>query len=764
MPARATNAPPASGAPAAATGTAAEYGLVRLVEALRRNLLLVAGTVLAVDLAAAAWLLLRPPNWTASAELLIEAEDRGFGNLREEIDLRVDRLQPADLESEVKLLASRRLALAVIERERLAEAAPPDPAGRRPAALLAAAAEWLLDWVAGVRSSFAGYPTDLAARTADEPEVAAAEPEALLDRFQRDLVIRRDPLARVVSVSYTAPDRERAVRVVETLTRLYLEERVAAQRVALEQTARHLEERLAVVARELEEAERRVKEFQSRTGLYAVEGTSALERRWAELGRELTQAAVQLADAEARLAQLESARAGRGQAEPREVRSSPLIAELRRQEAEIARRIADLSTQYGPRHPLMQNARAELADVRRSIAAEIERIATGLAEERALAAERVNRLQQELAETERRLAAAGSDQIELAELVRRAEAARKVYETMLDRWQRANEQARLVRPGARVISPPTPPARPSDPPRLLVVGFTTVAGLGLGCGLAFLRELRRRGFLTSAELERELGRPVLAALPRLPAELVPRVGTVEPGGGPEPAALMAHREAVQRIVSRLLSEPPAAGTRGRTLAVTSALPGDGKTTLALALARQCARSGRRTLLIDADLRRRSLDRLFAVPAGQPGLVQVVGGACRSIDRAVIREPESGLAFLPAGGEVEAPHELLASPRLRVLMAALREVFDLVVLDLPPVLAVADPLALRPTLDSALLVVRWERTPRDAAEAALRELDALELPITGVVLNAVDLRSYVRYGSPDPLRYAGHYADYYAARR
>lgn len=754
-------------APTTAVGAPPEAVLRRLFEALRRNLHLVLGTVLLIDLAVAGWLLVRPVEWTATAELLIEPDDRGFGNLREEIDLRVDRLQPADVESEAKLLASRRVALAVIERERLAEAVEPEPLGRRLRQLLAGAGEWLLDWVAGVRSSFAGYPTALAARGLDEPEVATPDPEAVLELFYEGLTVRRDPLARVLTVAYRASERERAVRVVDTLTRVYLEERVAAQREALEQTARYLEERLAVVARELEEAERRVKEFQSRTGLFSVDGVSALERRWSELGRELTQATVRLAEAEARLAQLEGARRTGGLAGLREVAGSPVIGELRRQEAELARRIADLSTQYGPRHPLMQNARAELADIRRSIGLEIDRIAASLAHDRDLARERVVRLQAEFAEAERRLATAGSSQVELEELTRRAEGARKLYETMLDRYRRASEQAKLVRASARVISPPTPPARPSNAPKLVVLAFTTAAGLGLGCGLAFLRELRRRGFATSEELERELGLPVLAVLPRLAeADLGPALGEQAEGGeaGAEPPLASAYREAVQRIVSRLLLDPAErAVRRGRVVAVTSAFPGDGKTTLALALARQCARSGRRTLLIDADLRRRSLDRLLAVPADQPGLVQILSGECRSIDRAMLSEAASGLKILPAGGSPESPQDLLASPKARVLLGALREVCDLVVVDLPPVLAVSDALALAPAFDEALLVVRWEGTPRDAVQAASRELASVGVPVAGVALNAVDLRTYARYGSADPLRYTGEYARYYAGR-
>lgn len=733
-----------------------------LLAILRRNLGLIFGVVLAVDLAVFGWLWFRPLMWTASAELLIEPDDGGFADLREEIDLRTERVQPSDLESEVRVLASPRLARAVIEAEGPQNVVgSPGPSPRIPD-LLARALEWLLDWVAGARSSFAGFPTDLSARLPDQLEIPALDEEELVAAFARALSVRRDPLARVITVSFTADDPVRAARVVDRLVHLYLEDRVAARREALQQTARYLEERAAVLARELEEAERRVKEFQGRTGLFSVEGGSALERRWAELGRELTLARIQLAEARARLDRLENARREGGLSGLKEVATSPVIADLRRQEAEVTRRIADLASQYGPRHPLMVNARAELADIRRSIAAEIERIAATLRNEVAVGQEKVARLEEETAETERRLAEIGASQVELAQLQRRADAARKVYEAVLDRYRRASEQQNLLHPAARVIAPPSPPTRPANAPRSLILGFTTLAGLGIGCSLAFLRELRRTGFLTSAEAESALGALVLGVIPRVPAlEQPPRAH--RRASSEDRLRIRAWQDAVHRSLIRL--EGVLRGReefRGAIVGITSALPREGKTTLALALARQAALSGRRTLLVDADMRRRSLAPVLGLGPDQPGLVELLSGSCQAIDRLLVVEPESRLRILPAGGLADAPQALLTSPQARLFFSGLRELCDLVFLDLPPVLATSDVLAAAPLLDRALLVVRWKHTPREAAQAAVRELARIGVPLAGLALNAVDPGFYERYGSADPLRYASWYSEYYSA--
>ena len=324
-----------------------------------------------------------------------------------------------------------------------------------------------------------------------------------------------------------------------------------------------------------------------------------------------------------------------------------------------------------------------------------------------------------------------------------------------------DRQQKVLNPAARVISEATPPTRTSDPPKILVLGFTTVGALGLGAGLAFLKEMRRRGFENSQDLEDAIGLPVLAILPFLKAKGVATPGEIRASNSKQKAARAVYVESVQRVATRLLVGAGAQETgRAKVVAVTSSFPGEGKTTLSLSVARQCARSGRRTLLIDGDLRRRTLERLLDLGGQRNGLVQLLNGQCDTLEEATVLDHLSDLRILPACGTPETPMQLLSSRPMIKLLEELRSRYDIIIIDAPPILAVSDVLAVAESIDSVLFVVRWQRTPRDAVLAAIRELASADVDFDGLVLNAVDVRSYGRYGRPDHLYYASQYGDYY----
>lgn len=728
-----------------------------LIDAVRRHALLILCVVFFANLLVLGYLMARNPSYTATAELLVEPNDKGFGDLEERLNFNGGQVQPSDMESEVRVLGSRKLALEVIERAGLREVAEPPGVSAKLAAQAQVVLSQVWDLTAGIRGSIASYvPSDgqLGTGGPDLREASAEESEdEVIQRFERNLRIRRDPLARVIQVDFTASSADLAAKVVNAVTAVYLEDRVNAQRDTLRQTASYMQDRLTILEKELEEAERRAKDYQSQTNLFDVEGGSVAQRRYGDLSRELTVANVQLADARARL--------GRGGSQVREVTSSPVIGELRKQEAELARRVADLASQYGQRHPQMLNARAELVDVRRSIDAETSRIVASLQNEVAVAEARVARLKAAADEAEGRLSNSGSSQVELRELERKADAARNVYAAMLDRYRRATEQQGVLSSGARVISEAAPPVRPSDPSKLLILGFTTIGSLGIGAGLAFLRELRRRGFEHSQDLEEAIGLPVLAVLPSLKSRGAPTPGEVHATSARMKMARTVYIEAVQRIATRLLVSNSAQGDGlGRIVAVTSSFPSEGKTTIALSVARQCARSGRRTLLIDADLRRRTVELMLGIEERRAGLVQLLRGETTDPADATVLDHISDLRVMPGCGTPETPMQLLSSPAMAKLLADLRTRYDVIVVDAPPVLAVSDVLALARHVDDMLFVVRWQRTPKDAVLAAVRELATVDVDFAGLVLNDVDVKSYSKYGRADHMYYSKQYGSYY----
>lgn len=763
LPASHEHAPPARPAPPPPTLASGGTDLIWLWRALRRRWWVILLVFVGLTGGVYGLLKLRTPQFTASTEIVIEQDETEFANLRESLDFRQRDIDPAAMETYLRVLGSDRVALAVIERLGLEpEVGTPKP--------WTPVAEWLGENVSRLvaqAQALAGTPASRetvaparAPAVPSRPGAAEAErpvdpEELMLTEFRNRLKITRDPLAHVITVAYTAPDPSRAAEVANTLAQIFLEELVRAQKVMLAQTADYLRDRVKVLRDELAAAERSSKTYQSQRELYQVQGGSTAELRYAELMRELSVAESELGRARARQSQV-GAR-GDSLAGITEDLSSPVISDLRRQEAELGRRVADLRSSFGEKHPLMVNAKNELDSIRQSIRREQSRIAAQVQGELRVAEERVKALKGRLAEAEQKLTRTTGAQVQLKELESRADTTRKMYEDMLGRYQRATEQQHLLRPMARVISPARPPSDPDSKKNMLILGFAAFSSLAGGMGFALLLELMRRGYETADEIEAHTGVPVLGVLP-----LVSRRSKKDRVDEGKDLPAIVYTEAIQRLAVRLVPAIRHDGM-GEVVLVTSSLPDEGKTTVALSLARQMAATGLEVVLIDADLRKRSLESRLGVPGdARPSLPDLLTDERVTLEDVLVRDDRTGLDFLLAGQASSQPLRLLGSPAMARLLEELRDRYDVILIDTPPVLAVSDYAVLAPLVDHLLFVIRWRITARRATRTALKELAALDAPLTGIALNQVRLGTYRRRAGGDSISYYKATARYYRA--
>jgi uncharacterized protein involved in exopolysaccharide biosynthesis/Mrp family chromosome partitioning ATPase len=721
---------PLAGSPPGQTSTAGMENLAWLWRAVLRRWWIVAGVVLLATGSAFGLLKLLPPRYTATAEILIERDETEFANLHNGVDFNAHVIDPAEMETHLRVLRSNRIAQQVIGELGLEPEPVQEPAAWRVA----------LDRVkalAGRLAAQAGVPLPAAA----PPPPPLSDEERMLREFQDRLLIYRDPLAHVITVGYAAKEPETAARVANGVASAFLDEMVSAQRETLVQTADYLGERVAALGEELEQAERTAKNRRNESDLYQIQGASAAELRYSELMRELSAAEAQLA--------LARARAGGGGGLSPET-ATPVITELRKQEGEVARRVADAATRFGEKHPVMINSRAELADIRARIREEQGRIGQQVRTELQVAQTRVQGLRNQLAGLERQLTRSTGAQVQIKELETRADATRKMYQDLLERYQRATEQQHILRASARVISAARPPAQPDGKQSLLILGFTGFASLAGGLGLALMLELGRRGFETADQLERETGQPVFGALPLISRRAAGQ-WRHEIGDSVEAAV---YAEAVQRAVVRLLPPGGRSGSEGcQVVAITSALPDEGKTTLSLSLARRLATAGQRVLLIHADLHK-------GPPASwhetglQPShdLVDLLSSPQVRLEDALFRDDRTGLHGLLALSAPASAPRLLASPAMGRVLEEARRAYDMVLVDTPPVLALSDYAAVAGMADQLLFVVRWRTTSRYAVRAALREVTAARLPLNGILLNQVNLGAYRRQAPDETLGY------------
>ena len=462
-------------------------------------------------------------------------------------------------------------------------------------------------------------------------------------------------------------------------------------------------------ARRSEDADQAVEKFRTQSGLLqGTRGERLSDQQISELSSQLMLARSSRAESEARLSQMRNLARSDAMASLAEVVNSPLISTLITQETEVKRKMAQLSQEYGSRHPVLINAKAELQDLRAKIDLEVKRIVQSLQNEIAVANAREQSLQRSLEQFGTRMSKSNSDEVTLRALERDADAARSTLETFLQQAHQLNAQdaLRAQQPDVTLISYAPIPSEPSFPRRLLLVALAAVVSGLIAVVLVLIIEQLDVGFRSSEQLEQAFGIPVLGSVPELERSRRNNKKRVARYVLEQPTSSFA--EAIRRAHTKLLHEPTI-----RTVQLTSAEPGEGKTTLALNLAQTDARLGRRVLLVDADFRRSQVADILELRKS-PGLIDVLTERAR-FEHAV-QTDKSGADVLVAGGFEPSASEMLVLRNLAPLLSSLREQYDLIIFDTPPVISLVDAAVVAGLVDRTILVVRWARNAAVGGES------------------------------------------------
>ncbi len=397
---------------------------------------------------------------------------------------------------------------------------------------------------------------------------------------------------------------------------------------------------------------------------------------------------------------------------------------------------------------------AEIAAVRLRIDLEIQRIIAGLENEVEVAQSREYSLSKSLKELEYQLDEQTKEAISLRALEREASANRTLFETFLIRFKETSSTTGMVEADARVLSKAEIPGAASYPKKRKMAVMIIVGAFFTAILLVFLVKALNQGLLSPEQIEHELGLAAIGMIPTVPGNKKPFDYILE-----KPHSHFA--EALNTLKTSLILSSPDEAVK--VLQITSSVPQEGKSTLAIAFARLLAKSGNKVILVDGDFRLASLEKKLGISAPAKGLTDLVMSSDSHIDEFVIKDEKSGVFIMPKGGaEYVNATDVFSSHRMQAIIDLLKKNFDYVIIDAPPVMAVSDARIIAKLVDKTVFVVQWDKTPRKVIKAALHLLKDGGADIAGCVLQQVNLKRYGSYGHGDSGYYYhyGRYGDYY----
>ncbi len=732
------------------TSPRAEFDLREFFRKLWRRKAVIVGTVVLLSVAAAIILFQIRPKYSVQAQVLIESRNSSMVNIEELVAGR--GVDTETIESEMEVIKSRRLADKVIEQLRLYE----DPEFNA-----ALRAKGFFDGIFDFRSYlpkewaailFDGQP----GKVLTEAEVRERERVVVVDEFLSRLTVARQGFSRVISIGFTSEDPNRAAEVANKISANYIVDQLEAKFEATRRTTAWLNDKISGLRQKVNASERAVESFREEAGLLQGTAGPLITQQISALNAQLILAGAHRAETEARLGQVQRLiRSAGGAGSAADVLDSPIIQALMVKETEIRRKVVESSGQFGDRHPKMISARAELNDIQSKIESEVKKVVLTLKNEVGIARARESALEKNMERLKLRLGQSNTSEVRLRALEREADADKALLETFLARFEQksAEQDIQSQRPDARVISKADVPIVPSYPKKTIVLSLVVVASAILGVLLVFLLEQLDKGFRSGDQIERLTGASVLSLVPALTGFLKNRQ---TPPDYILDRPMSAYGEAVRGLYTSLLlshvDAPP------KTIVFTSAQSGEGKTTLALSLTRMLAKSGRRVMLIDTDLRKPSVSAFLGIPTG-PGLVELLAGEIKLED--VIRKDEpSGAHLITAGKFASNAADIVASDQMKRLVEGLAQSYDLVILDSPPVLAVSDARILANIVDRVVFTVRWADTRRETVAMAMKQVVTSGAKLAGVVLNVVNVKKHAQYGYGDSGYYTGRIKKYY----
>jgi uncharacterized protein involved in exopolysaccharide biosynthesis/Mrp family chromosome partitioning ATPase len=632
-----------------------------------------------VAAAAAAIASVMPVSYSSSAELLLDQHKNKVADLSPVVsDLPND---PVSTQNQIRVLTSRDLAARVIEKLDLANdaelnAEPPSASIAPPLRV-----------------------TDTTRTANPGARVVPAWEDRVIDVFLKHLAVQPLGLSTTIAVTFTSRDPQTAATVANAVADAYLERQIATNALTAQTAASWLSQRVQKLASDLQGADAAVQLYKRTHSLSeAADGTPLVDQELVTFQSQLVDAKTSLAEKQATRDRLHALAASGDAPDIAQVAASPVIVQLREQEADTMREEADLATRYGPKNPKIIAMDSERKNIDEKINGEIGRVEGALDSDIAVAQAQVQTLQSSLSATEHQASAENQARVELQSLEANAKSTRTAYESFVSRLREVQGQDAMQLPDASIISRAPVPDSPSSPKRSVIVLASIPVGFLFGLLLAMLQERANIGSAPASFPAQILRAPLLARIPDLALRGFSSPSIVD-GMVRNPSSPFAR--AVAGLDARIAA---ARGQRAKVVGVSSPAPGEGTTVLAVSLARAAAQRGLRVVLVDTNSAP-GIATTLQIDASSPGLSELLSGRA-ALSQCLARDAASDALILSGGKTGASPYTALASVQMTQLIAYLRRSCDLVVLELPAAYATRAPSHFARLTDAMILLLGW----------------------------------------------------------
>jgi len=659
------------------------------------------------------------PKYIASATLLIESEQTKAVSFDEVYGL--DSTKKEYYQTQFEVIKSDSIAREVITKLNLAE--HPDFINKPS----------ISDELKSMAKQLLPFLNKSERSVLTEQEIAELKMLDLLATFRANLSVSPIRKTQLVKVSFESSDPKLAALVANTVGEVYIESQMRAKMGITQQASSWLNTRLSELRVQLDSSEVRLQNYREEQKLVDIEGIAGL------ITQELEQTSKQLVDARATKNNLESINRvineyGNDNIEllgsMPEITSHRVVQDVKREVVLAERKVSELAEVYGPKHPKMISAKAELATVKTNLNKQIKGLITGIEKELNRIARTVSALEGDLAKIRAEYQDVTRKETQYNQLKREVETNRNIFNTFLSRSKETEVTSDFSSAAARFTDRAYAPRNPSKPNKKLIIILAFVASLGFAMVMTFVFDALNDTVKNKNDVENKLAQRMLG--------LLPHVAIPKKSFFPIHAYLddtyRRFAESVRTFrTSLLLTHLDRAH---QVIAVTSTSPGEGKTTTSANLAMSLAQMGK-VLLIDADLRKPTLAKRFDIPVFHPGLSNLIIGTDQLTD-CVHEDSQSGVTIMPSGQIPSNPLELLSSSRFSDLLSELKGKYDHIIVDTPPTQAVSDALVIAQSVDSVVYVVKSDITRIKPITAGLERLFEVKAHVAGVLLNQVDM--------------------------